>query len=80
MPTLKAKDLRSLSVDELSERAEGLRKELFQLRVDVKLAKLENLMKLKQTRRELAKVLTVKNEMAPGPVGRKVQRELKKNG
>lgn len=69
MPTLKAKDLRSLSTDELSERAEGLRKELFQLRVDVKLAKLENLMKLNQTRRDLAKILTVKREM-----------ELKKNG
>ena len=69
MPTLKAKDLRSLSTDELSERAEGLRKELFQLRVDAKLAKLENLMKLNQTRRDLAKILTVKREM-----------ELKKNG
>ncbi len=69
MPTLKAKDLRSLSSDELSERAEGLRKELFQLRVDTKLAKLENLMKLNQTRRDLAKILTVKREM-----------ELKKNG
>jgi len=69
MPTLKAKELRSLSTDELSERAEGLRKALFQLRVDAKLAKLENLMKLNQTRRDLAKILTVKREM-----------ELKKNG
>jgi large subunit ribosomal protein L29 len=69
MPTLKAKELRSLSIDELVERAEGLRKALFQLRVDTKLAKLENLMKLSQTRRDLAKVLTVKREM-----------ELKKNG
>lgn len=68
MPALKAKDLRSLSIDELEERAEGLRKELFQLRFDAKLAKLDNLMKLKQARRDLAKVLTVKREM-----------ELKKN-
>ena len=69
MPTLKAKELRSFSTDELSERAEGLREALFQLRVDAKLAKLENLMKLNQTRRDLAKILTVKREM-----------ELKKNG
>ena len=69
MPTLKAKELRGLSIDELVERAEGLRKDLFQLRMDTKLAKLENLMKLNQTRRDLAKVLTVKREM-----------ELKKNG
>ena len=69
MPTLKAKELRSLSIDELVDRAEGLRKDLFQLRMDTKLAKLENLMKVSQTRRDLAKVLTVKREM-----------ELKKNG
>ncbi len=69
MATLKAKDLRSLSVDELNDKVEALKKELFQLRFDTKLAKIENLMKLKQTRREIAKILTVKREM-----------ELKKNG
>ena len=69
MPTLKAKDLRSLSVDELNDKAEGLHKELFQSRIEIKLGKLENLMKLKQVRRDLAKVQTVKREM-----------ELKKNG
>jgi len=63
MAQLKAKELRSLSKDELTDKAEALRKSLFQLRVDAKLAKLENLAKIKQTRRELAKVLTVKNEM-----------------
>ena len=63
MPTLKAKDLRSLSTDELEDKAEALRKELFQLRFDAKLAKLENMMKLKQTRRDLAKMLTIKREM-----------------
>lgn len=67
MTTLKAKELRSLSVDELSERAEGFRKELFQLRVDTKLAKIENLMKYKQMRHDLAKVLTVKREMTLNP-------------
>lgn len=69
MATLKAKDLRSLSKDELDEKVQTLKKDLFQLRFDVKLAKTENLMKLKQTRREIAKTLTVKREM-----------ELKKNG
>ncbi len=69
MATLKAKDLRSLSVDELKDKAQALKKELFQLRFGTKLAKLENTMKLKQTRREIAKILTVKHEM-----------ELEKNG
>lgn len=80
MATLKAKDLRSLSVDELDDKVQALKKELFQLRFDTKLAKIENLMKLKQTRREIAKILTVKREMelTSGPMDRKVQR--KKNG
>ena len=69
MPALKAKDLRSLSKDELAERAETLRKELFQLRLDVKLAKLDNVMRLKQTRRDLAKVLTVRRELELGENG-----------
>ena len=69
MPTLKAKDLRSLSIDELADKAEAFRKELFQLRFDAKLAKLEDLSRLRKVRRDLAKVLTTKREM-----------ELKKNG
>ena len=63
MPSLKAKDLRSLSIDELEDRAKSLKKELFQMRFDAKLAKLDNLMKIRQTRRDLAKVLTVKTEL-----------------
>jgi large subunit ribosomal protein L29 len=55
-------------LDELAEKSENFRKELFQLRLQAKLAKLENLLKLRHTRRDLAKVLTVKREM-----------ELKKN-
>ena len=69
MATLKAKDLRSLSIDELNDKAEGLRKELFQFRFDAKLAKLENLMKLRQAKKDLAKILTVRREL-----------EVKKNG
>ena len=69
MATLKAKELRSLSVDELNDKAEGFRKELFQLRFDAKLAKLENMMRLKHAKRDLAKVLTVKKEMELGKNG-----------
>ena len=69
MPMLKAKELQSLSLDELEEKAQTFRKELFQLRFDAKMGKLSNLMKLRQSRRDLAKVLTVKRKM-----------ELEKNG
>ena len=63
MSKVKAKDLRSLSVDELSEKAAGFRKELFQLRLDAKVGKVDNLLKSKQIRRDLARTLTVKSEM-----------------
>ena len=69
MATLKAKDLRSLSIDELNDKAQGIEKELFQLRFDAKLSKLENVMRLRQAKKDLAKILTVKREM-----------ELQKNG
>ena len=69
MPLLKAKDLRPLSTDELNEKAEGLRKAFFQYRLEAKLGKLENLMKLRQVRKDLAKILTIQREM-----------ELKNNG
>ncbi len=69
MALAKAKDFRSLSKDELTDKAEALKKELFDLRFQLKLSKLEKSSKLKQARRELAKVLTVRREM-----------ELKDNG
>ncbi|OGW77415.1 MAG: 50S ribosomal protein L29 [Omnitrophica bacterium RIFCSPHIGHO2_02_FULL_49_9] len=63
MALLKAKELRSLSLDELKDKAESLKKELYDLRFQVKLAKLENFSKIKYTRRSLAKVLTVQKEL-----------------
>jgi large subunit ribosomal protein L29 len=68
MALLKASELRSLSIDELNDRAESLRKELFDLRFQAKLAKIDNTGKLKQVRRDIAKMMTVRREM-----------ELKKN-
>lgn len=68
MPALKAKELRSLSTDELRDKAEGFRKELFQMRFDLKMGKLNNPSKIRQVRRDLAKALTLVREM-----------ELKKN-
>ena len=69
MARLKAKDLRNLSPDELGDKANNLKKELFQSRMEAKLAKLDNVTKIRQTRRDLACVLTVKHEL-----------ESKKNG
>jgi len=63
MPLTKAKELRNLSVDELTDKYEALKKELFQMRVQAKLQKLTNVSKINQTKRLVAKILTVKREL-----------------
>ncbi len=63
MPQMKAKELRNLSVDELDEKYEALKKELFQMRIQAKLQKLTNVSKIHQTKRLAAKILTVKHEL-----------------
>ena len=63
MPQTKAKELRNLSVDELDEKYEALKKELFHMRIQAKLQKLNNVSKINQTKRLVAKILTVKHEL-----------------
>lgn len=63
MAQQKAKELRGLSVDELSDKYEALKKELFQLRLQAKLQKLTNVAKINQTKRQAARILTVKREL-----------------
>ncbi len=63
MPQPKAKDLRALTIDELREKFESLKKELFQLRVQAKLQKLTNVSSIRLVRRQAAKVSTVIREL-----------------
>ena len=63
MPLPKTKELRNLSVDELNEKYEAIKKELFQMRIQVKLQKLSNVSKIGQSKRLAAKILTVKREL-----------------
>ena len=59
---LKVNELRNLSPEELREKETGLRKELMQLRFQAKTGKLERQSAVKETRRSIARVLTVLNE------------------
>jgi large subunit ribosomal protein L29 len=61
---LLAKDLRQLTDEELLERLAGTRKELFNLRFQSATGTLESTAKLKLTRREIARILTVQHERA----------------
>lgn len=56
------KDLRDLSNDELQAKAVDLKKELFNLRVQQAMGQIENPMRLRILRRDIAKTKTVLKE------------------
>jgi len=56
---MKARDLKELSLEELQQRSRELKEELFNLKFQHGTNQLENPMRLKQTKRDIARVLTV---------------------
>ncbi len=62
MTHLKANSMRDMSVDELQTRVAELREELFNLRFRNSLKQLDNALKIRESRREMARLLTVLNE------------------
>jgi large subunit ribosomal protein L29 len=62
---MRARDLRNLSADELASRLADTRKELFTIRFQSATGALENHTRLRLTRREIARILTVQQERAP---------------
>ena len=59
---MKAKDLRALSDEELTGKEHDLREELFKLSFQHKVRKLENTGKLRQLRKDIARVQTILHE------------------
>ena len=62
---MKAAEIRDLSIDELRARERELTEEIFHLRLRRATAQLTNPMKLRQSRRTLARVKTVLRERTP---------------
>jgi large subunit ribosomal protein L29 len=59
---MKAKQLRDLSDEELDKKMAETRRELFQLRFQTATGALENSARLRGAKREIARILTIKNE------------------
>ena len=59
MSTTKARDLRELSVDDLRRKEADLNDQIFRLRIQKAMGHLDVPLKVRTTRRELAKVKTV---------------------
>ena len=62
MPHLKAGAIRDMSTDEIETRVAELREELFNLRFRNSLKQLDNPLKIRQSRREMARLLTTLNQ------------------
>jgi len=64
----KISELRALTQDELVQEEKSLRKELFNLRFQRTTGELENPMRIRQARKEIAKILTIITEKQKGKI------------
>ena len=64
---MKAEEIRALSSGEMQQKLDELKHELFNLRFQHEVGQLENPSKIKQTRKEIARIYTVITEMARNP-------------
>jgi large subunit ribosomal protein L29 len=63
---MKARDLRSMSIEELDRALADRRQELFNLRFQSATGALENSARLRTAKREIARILTVRHEREDG--------------
>ncbi len=61
---MKIKDVRELNEQELEEKVKELKEELFNLRFQQATGQLDNVMRIKEVRRNIARVKTVLRERA----------------
>ena len=59
---MKAKELKNLSVEELTKKLDDLKKDLFMLRMQHATNQLDNPLKIAETKRDIARVKTVIRE------------------
>jgi len=59
---VKPSELRAMTIDELGQKEQDLRKELFNLRFQQATGEIENPMRIRTVRKDIAKVLTIKSE------------------
>ena len=67
---MKAKDFRERSDDELRKSLDDLREQLFKLRFQKSTGQIENPIKIREVRKDIARVMTVMNERGRGETAR----------
>ena len=71
MAHVKAGAMRDMSVEEITQRVGELREELFNLRFRNTMRQLDNPLKIRESRREMARLLTVLREKQLAKEGKK---------
>jgi large subunit ribosomal protein L29 len=66
---MEPKELREMSADDLIQKRASLREELGHLKLQRATSRLENPMKLRETKRDLARVETILRQRSPGQKG-----------
>jgi large subunit ribosomal protein L29 len=64
---MKASEIRELSADEIQQKLNDMKHELFNLRFQHETGQLENPRKIKQTKQNIARINTVMTERANNP-------------
>lgn len=59
---MKSSELRVMTIDELEQKEQDFRKELFNLRFQSATGEIENPMRIRTVRKNIAKVLTIRSE------------------
>jgi large subunit ribosomal protein L29 len=59
---MKPSELREMTVEELSEKEKELRRELFNLRFQQATGEIQNPMRIRTVKRDIARILTIKTE------------------
>ena len=62
VPHAKAQTMKELTLEEINQRVTDLREELFNLRFRNSMRQLDNPLKIRESRREMARLLTVLRE------------------
>ena len=64
---MKYAELKDLTAEELRQKEAGLQEELFKLRLRQATAQVENPMRIRQLRRDIARIRTAQRALTPGP-------------
>jgi large subunit ribosomal protein L29 len=70
---MKAEKLREMSADELTGKEKELQEQLFRLRFQKSIGQLDNAMKIRETRRDIARVKSVLRQRSQGAAGARTE-------